>query len=511
MQIMTLTAVLTLLALAFGTTSEAARLTLENVRVVDVRDGSVSPPRDVEINDGRIGEIRNAAAAASNTRAQDGEHFDASGHYLVPGYWDMHVHLNHPVPAERWSLPLFIANGVTAVRDMDGDCWQPGCAQNLQFMRGIQRRIDRGEVLGPRVVAIASAVVNGPKGAAPDDPAWSTPTTERGGRELARRLKARGVDFIKPYDTMPRAAYFGMASEARKLGLTLSGHVPLGVSTLEALAAGQRGIEHAKHPAFDCNRFGRTFRDVASSWAAGESARIYGNWGEPARGDVSLGSFYPMMLATYDEKLCRQVIAGMAAAAAYYVPTLITRKFEARADDAQFLADDRLRFIPHSIRAGWQRDSDNYRRRFQVPAEKKAYVDFYELGVRLVGTSQAAGVRILVGTDASDSYCFPGSGLHDEMLELRRAGLSNRAILHAATLAAAEFIGMSDRYGSVDTGKAADLVILAANPLDDIANARNIAAVVRDGRLIDRAALRAMERRVEQFVVESARERSPPP
>lgn len=489
-----------LLALACATATHGASLTITNVRIVDVRNGTVSEPRDVEIEAGRIGAIR---APADRSATREEHRYDASGHYLVPGYWDMHVHLNHPGLVERWSLPLFLASGVTAVRDMAGDCWQPGCADNIKFVKGIQRRIERGELLGPRIVASASAPVNGPKGAAPGDPAWSTPTTEAEGRELARRLKARGVDFIKPYDTMPRAAYFGMLRAANEIGLAVGGHIPHGVSTLEALAAGQRSIEHAKHPAVDCSRFSRTFRDVVASWAAGESSRIYGNWANPGRGDVNLGSYYPLMLATFDDSLCRQVIAGMAASAAYYVPTLITRKFEARADEPGFIDDARLSLVPQSIREGWRQDSDRYRKRFQTPAEKRSYVDFYELGVRLVGAAHAAGVRILVGTDASDSYCFPGSGLHDEMLELRRAGMSNQAILYAATAAAAEFMGQSHRYGSVDTGKAADFVILAGNPLDDIAHARNIAAVIRDGRLLDRGMLLDLERRVASFVVDS--------
>lgn len=486
-----------LTALVTHTASAAPELIIANVRIVDVTQGVVTAPADVSIEHGLISAIDPVSEATS-----DAPRIDATGAYLAPGYWDMHVHLNHPALAERWLLPSFLVSGVVAVRDMAGDCVTPGCPNSISFMRDLQRRIDTHEILGPRIVAISSAIVNGPRAAEPGEPAWVTPATYEQGRALARRMKARGVDFIKPYDTLPRDAYFGMMAEARRLGLPVSGHIPHAVSTLEAIAAGQRGIEHAKHPAVDCSRFSRTFRDVVARWTAGESHRIYRSWADPARGDDNLGSFYPLMLATFDASLCQEVIAGMANSSSYYIPTLITRKFEALGDDAAFLDDARLRLVPASIRSAWQKDSGNFQRRFQDPQEKRSYVDFYELAVRLVGQAHQSGVRLLVGTDASDSYCFPGSGFHDELRELSRAGLSNQAILFAATTAAAQYMGQADRVGTVSVGKQAELVLLEANPLDDIANAARIRAVIRNGQVLDAQRLSDLEAGVARFVAE---------
>lgn len=488
------------MAFVFGVAASppgsAADLVIANVRVVDVVAGQVSEPRDVEVTGDRITAIHEPAAGAH--AAVTGRRFDAQGGYLVPGFWDMHAHLNYPSVVEKWSLPLFTAAGVTAVRDMQGDCWRPGCDSTVQFMRGLQRKIGKGELLGPRIVAIASDLVHGPKARA-DNPARFAPSTAQGGKWIAREIKRRGADFIKPYDTLPRDAYFGMMSEARRIGLPVGGHVPLSVTTLEAVNAGQRTIDHAKHPALDCARYSRTFTEVYSTWAAGKSSSIYRGWARAENGDREIGSLYPMILATYDEALCEKVIAGIAASGAWYVPTLITRKFEAYADDLAFLKDDRLRLVPADIRKGWEEDAGNYQRRFKDRREKQVYVDFYELDIRLVGKMHAAGVPVLVGTDASDSYCFPGSALHDEMGELKRAGMSDADILRAATIVAARFMGQADRFGTVEAGKAADLVVLARDPLQDIANVRGIQAVVRDGKLLDRAALRELEEAAARF------------
>jgi hypothetical protein len=481
---------LVLALLAFAQAAGAA-LVITNVRIIDVVAGVAGEASDVAIDAGRITAIRPAGEPSAGTT----ERFDGSGLYLVPGYWDMHAHVNAPELAASWLLPSFLAAGVTGVRDMAGDCWNVGCEDSIAFTRGLQQRISSGELSGPRIVAISSAAVGGPRVGEPGMPVWATPANAAQARKLADEARRRGVDLIKPYDTMTRAAYFAMMKRAREIGMPVGGHVPMSVSTLEAVRAGQRSIDHAKHPAIDCSRFSRTFHDVFAAWAAGDSQRIYRSWAEPGAAADNLGGYYQPILALHDETLCTQVIAEFAASGAYYVPTLITRKFEAFADESAFLDDSRLAGVPEAVRASWSEDAGNYRRRFADAAEKRAYVDLYRLAVRLVGESHRAGVPVLIGTDSPDSYCFPGSGYHDEMRELSQAGLSNADILRSATIVAARFMKLDDRFGSVAVGKTADLVLLEANPLDDIANAARIAALVRDGKLLDRAALGVLGQR----------------
>lgn len=470
------------LALAFAHAPTLATTVIENARVVDVASGTAFDAAEVRIEGERI-----VAVGAAGSDEAVTVRIDARGKYLVPGYWDMHAHVNQPGLGERWLLPQFLASGVTGVRDMAGDCWSSGCDANIAFMHRVRRQVDQGEIPGPRLVAIASDAVSGPREWQEGLPRWATPANASDAKRVVREAQRRGVDLIKIYDALPRPAYFALLREARAVSLPVAGHVPLGVSTIEAIEAGQQTIDHARHPLLDCSAFTRTFHDVFERWAGGESERIYRNWADDAHPGSNLGSFYQPILALYDAKRCRHVIDAFARSRTYYVPTLITRKFEALADDASFSDDARLASVPAALRRSWYEDAGRLRERFAgASAEKRAYVDFYERALALTGEMHRAGVQILVGTDTPDSYCFPGSGYHDEMLELRKAGLSNAAILRAATLDAASLLGMQDRFGSVSVGKAADLVLLDGNPLEAIENAGRIAGVIVRGRFHDR-------------------------
>lgn len=470
-----------------GTATGAETLVLSGARIVDVKAGRLEPPSDVQIEGSRIVKI----APAGRLRPADARVIDATGTYLAPGFWDMHAHVNYPDVARQWHMPMMLASGVTGLRDMSGDCWAAGCPDSIQSMRALQADVEAGKLAGPRLIAIGSAVINGPRDHEDGMPDWATPGDAAQATRLVHELAARHVDFIKPYDSLPRDAFFAMAREAKKVGLTLGGHVPLSVSTLEALDAGQRTIDHAKHPAFDCSRYTEGLRARYAAWAEGK----------PGAEPVRMGTYYPQILENYDEALCKKVIRRMASSGVYYVPTLITRKFEAYADDRAYLDDPRLSEVPPQLLAEWRADAGRYQQRFAAsPVEKRGYVEFYELGVRLVGKAQAAGVRILVGTDASDSYSFPGSGYHDELAELSRAGLSNGAILKAATWEAAGFMHRTADYGSVERGKVADLVLLEANPLADIENARRIRAVILGGRMYDSAQLSTLQAKAREFV-----------
>jgi hypothetical protein len=473
-----------------------AALTIVNARIVDVRSATVSREMDVTIEGERIVSIRKASR-----KVRSGEIFDARSQYLMPGLWDMHAHVNYPAYAAEWILPMMTASGVTGVRDLSGDCWQPGCPDNIGFMRQLQARVDSGELIGPRLLSIGSGLVHGPRRMDHGAPAWSAPQDADHARELVRQLKARGVDFIKPYDTLPRDAYLAMLKEARRLKLPVSGHVPMSIASTDAVRAGQSTIEHAKHPIIDCSRYGPEFHQIFAQWAAGASHRIYRNWATAADGDEDIGGYYEPILAGFDAALCSRVLRSIARSGAYYVPTLITRKFEALADHTPFLSDPRLQHVPPQMRADWNADAGRFQKRFaSSPAEKAAYLGLYQRAVELVGKAHAAGIPILVGTDATDSYCFPGSSLHDELRELSAGGMPNAAILRAATLSAAEFLGRTRDFGTVERGKVADLILVAADPLDHIDNTRLITAVVRNGRLLDGEALRALQTRAEAFV-----------
>lgn len=483
-------ALIILCAVLMGGTVAAESLVITNARIVNVADGTVTGPRDVAIEGNRIAAIRDA----SDPEPAGAQIHDARGAFLTPGFWDMHAHVNSPEYAERWQLPLFLAAGVTGVRDMAGDCLEPNCGNTVQFTRSLQSRIARGELSGPRILAISSALIHGPREHIEGAQPWTTPGDEAQSRALVQELKRRGVDFIKPYDTLPPVAYFELLRAAREAGLPVSGHVPMAVSVVEAVRAGQSTIEHAKHPLIDCSRYSSTFHRTFASWATGESASIYASWAGGASGEQNLGSYYQPILAEFDQALCDRVIKDIAATKAHYVPTLITRRFEALADRESFLADPRIKTVPPTLRNDWEQDSARYKVRFGAsPQEKQAYLDLYELAVQLVGKMHAAGVPILVGTDSPDSYCFPGSGIVDEMRELHRAGLSHAAILRAATLDAAKFMRLEADHGTVERGKIADLVLLESNPLEDIAHAARPRAVVFDGRLLDTQALRRLE------------------
>src|SRR5262249_23052144 len=150
---------------------------------------------------------------------------DASGKYLVPGLWDMHVHW-----ADKPSLALYLANGVTGVRQMFGDLNQLHC----------RKEIEEGNRLGPRMV-VASPLVDGPK------PYWTgsiAVANELQAREAVRKIKKDGYDFVKVYSFLPREAYLAIADEAKKQGLPIAGHVPESTRAADASAVGQRTIEH---------------------------------------------------------------------------------------------------------------------------------------------------------------------------------------------------------------------------------------------------------------------------
>ena len=443
-----------------------ADLAITNVNVVDVDAGAVLADRTVLVRDGVIIDVRPARPGDGSGAAVT---LDGSDAWLVPGFWDMHAHLRaNGLPewvSTEWLMPLLIAHGVTGARDMGSDCESPDQGPVcLDTMRRWQAEIERGDRLGPRLVALSSFPLN---------PPWDYEVTEEQARQAVGMLAESGVRHIKTYDRLAPQALGWVLDEAGKRGLDAWGHVPLRMTAAEAAAAGLRSVEHARDFLFDCWPGAAEFRaETQSNVASIDAMRA--------------------MVAEHDSAICAAAFAVLAEHRTAYVPTHVTRRMEALAGDSTFRHDPRVRALPAWVLEAWNEDADRVVARDSSAAGRAAYRAFYEKGHEITGAAHAAGVRVLVGTDGGDSFAFPGSGVHDELAELTKAGLTPAEALRAATSSPAEFLDLSDRHGAVEPGKRADLVLLEGNPLADIGNVRRIRAVVFRGEPFDRERLDAL-------------------
>lgn len=453
-------AALALRAAALG----AAPLAIVHATLID---GSGAPPRAdtaVIVDGGRIVALGDPA----RTPLPPGARFvDARGKFLIPGLWDMHVHVLRP-PRPEVYFPLLIAMGVTGVRDMGGD-------EPFARLRVLRAEIEAGTRIGPRFVA-PGPFVDGPY---PSIPQWSRVVRDAGeARAAVRELKGEGADFVKVYNRLSREAYFALADEARRQGLPFAGHVPYSVSAREAALAGQRSIEHLFNVLFACSsKEDELMRRKADALAGGEA--------EARR--LQRRAYLREVLATTDPARCADLFAGFARLRTAQVPTLVQRRAFAEPEHVEVDAA-RLAYVPRSQRLRWDPGQDG-RLQGREAEDREIERQFFARDRALLAPMAAAGVPVLAGTDAGDPYGVPGFALHDELAELVAAGLSPMAALQSATREAAVFLGLQDRLGTIAVGRLADLVLLDADPLADIRNTRRIAAVVAQGRYLPRAEL----------------------
>jgi len=444
-------------------TLEPTQSVITDVTVINPRSDSVQPHSIVVINGNRITFVSRSAAAplAKNTHVIDGH-----GQFLIPGLWDMHVHsaFGDWFPGDREIiLPLFIANGVTSVRDMGGD---------IPVLFAWRSEIADGKIIGPHMI------ISGPMLDAilPDGklrfPSSIAVTTPQSAVAAVDSLKAQGVDFIKVQSVISHDAYLAAAAEAHKVGLPIVGHVPDKVRIAETIAAGQKSIEHLMGSFEGCS--------------TKEDAFIAG------QGNLKL------LLATQDKKRCDKLILKLADSQLWQVPTLAWQRGGTFLDQRDLKHDPLDKYVPAYWRdVTWKRFTDEMMPGLlHDPLELRK--KYFAANLQMVGAMHRAGVPFLAGTDAAPGvYIMPGFSLHDELANFVEAGFTPMESLRTATSGPAKFLGLENSYGSVEAGKIADLVLLSANPLDDIHNTKKITAVILNGRLFDRAALDRILKQVE--------------
>jgi len=445
---------------AFAGAPSAHALAFTHVTVIDATGAPPLPDMTVVIEDKRIV----ALGKSSNVKPpSDAEIIEARGKYLIPGLWDMHVHtvFGDWLPRnEQVTLPLFVANGITGVRDMGGD---------LPVLKQWRAQIEAGQLLGPRMV-IAGPMLDGP---VPRFPSSAPVANAADGRKVVDDLKAQGVDFIKIQSLIPRDGYFAAADEANKLGLTFVGHVPDAVRASEASNDGQKSIEH--------------FTGIFEGCSTIEDQLI--------KGPKSLG----VNVKTYDPARARELIGLMAKNHTWQVPTLVWERGQWLIDDIDLSHDPLIKYAP----AAWKdktwpmfvREIMQSMDTDPLPVRKH----FVQMELDMALAMFKAGVPFMAGTDtAAGVHIFPGFSLHDELGLFVRAGLTPMQALQTATRNPAQFMNRLADLGTVEQGKLADLVLLDASPLDDIANTRRIRAVVLAGKYFGRPDLDRMLKNVQE-------------
>lgn len=413
------------------------------VNVISVEEGEVLEDQTVVVEEGRIAAV---GSRASTEVPENATVIDGSGKYLIPGLADMHVHLmdqefitallqkDDPIRPVEDMLYLYLANGVTTVRVMAG-------YPELLVLRDA---IARGEILGPRLI-VTTPMFDGKK------PIWPAPLGRpipdaEAARSAVQEVKKDGYDMIKVYTFLSRDAYDAVIDEAKKVDLKVVGHVPIAVGLEHALESGQDEITHGEE-------YWRFTRDYS---------------------DEVVAKFTDMTLKS----------------GAWYSPTMTTYQ-DQMGDVEAVLKRPENRYLDPLILEFWTSRVNQLAAAYKSPRSVEQAQNLGGFMRRLVKSMYDAGVPLMTATDALNPAATPGFSLHRELQLFAEVGIPNHETLRAATTKPAEFMKESGEWGTLAAGSRADLVLLKANPLENINNTKKIEGVMVRGRWLSDEAIQA--------------------
>ena len=393
----------------------------QTVVVADRRIASITPADEVEVGD-------------------DVEVIEAAGQYLMPGLAEMHGHLPSPrmLPADaRNLLFLYVANGVTTVRGMQGD--------RSQFT--MRDQIARGETIGPRLF-LGSTSMHGAR-----------VTTPEQAEQLVREYRQTGYDLVKVHEDLALEVFDALAATANEVAIPFGGHVSDRVGLLHALAAGQVSIDHLD------NYIQALVPEEQQSAAP------------PVLGDIG-----PLM-DLVDEGRIPQLVEATRLAGAWVVPTMVLWEtvFYGDRSAAEIRARrPEVRYMPPETVEVWERAVDERQAVIHLETNRRVST----LRRTILRALHDGGAPILLGTDSPQIFSVPGFAMHHEMALWVEIGMTPYQVLETGTRRVAEYFDATDDFGSVTVGHRADLLLLTANPIEDIGNVASRAGVMVNGRWI---------------------------
>lgn len=439
-----------------------ADLIIKSATILDIKTGSVIPNKAIAIKDGTITAVFDVKKLNQYHAAQI---LDAQGKYVMPGLWDMHMHFgggDSLITENKNLLPLFLAHGITTIRDASADI-SPSV---LSWRSAIQQGTLEGPTIftsGPKLEGYNSVWLG--------DIEVGTPEEVRLALDSLQKLK---VDFVKITDnTLKPDLFLESIRQARTRGFRVSAHIPYALTMEQIAAAGLTSVEHLSYAL------------KAGSKAEKEiSAEI-------AAGTLKGKAFNVKVMDTFDEQAAMATYRNMAKHGMYLTPTLSLSYILAYFDQDNHQQDSYLQYIGKGLQKTYE---GRVKRVLQDDAEAIIFrKKLFEKTAATLPLLQKAGVKLMAGTDAGylNSYTYPGIGLHKELELMVKYGLTPLQALQASVINAPAFLGKTN-YGSLEQGKIADVLLLDENPLQQISATQKIFAVVVKGKVLERTQLDAM-------------------
>jgi len=428
-------------------------LIIENGTIIDLETG-LSAQKTIYISKGKIKKI---SPSNQISTAEAKQRLDASNTFILPGFWDNHVHFrggDSLIEANKNFLKLFLANGITTVRDAGGDL--------TAAVMGWKTEMAAGELRGPNIFT-SGPKIDGLNGT------WAGSLAVENEHDIQKALDSLEkipTDFVKLYDSrITREAYLKTIAETERRELISAGHMPFTVTLEETVAAGIDAIEHLYYIMKGC-----------SSKEAHITEQLVNK-------EIGFWDAMPALMSTFNQTTASKTFETLKENNVFVVPTLHIGKTLSYLDEVDHSSDPYLKLMDEGIIKTYEGRINRAKKATKKAVEDRKALDAF-FG-KLANMLNKAQVGILAGSDsgAYNSYTYPGISLHQELQEMVSNGFTPLEALQTSAYNGARFLKQED-YGNVEEGKIADLVLLEANPLEHIENTQKIHTVIKNGQAI---------------------------
>lgn len=443
---------------------------IKNVNIVDIEGDSILNSQYILIRQDTIFALGNETLADQYNPVQT---IDGEGKFLMPGLWDNHVHFGGAeyIDENEKLLPLYLAFGVTTVRDAAGDI-------SLEVLKW-RDEINEGKRIGPKILT-SGPKIEGIESIWPGDLEVGTSEELDLALDSLEKLK---VDFVKITDnTMKPELFLEAIEKATARGWSVSGHIPAALTLDQASKAGQKTVEHLGYML-------RASTPKESEISAGR-----------ASGKLTAQEANALQTVTLDDSVAMVNFRQLAAQGTGVVPTVLISYNIAYLDENEFEKDTILNYLGPKLKESYQWRIQ--RMANDTPEDKQNRKDGFEAAARLLPMIQKSGMKIIAGTDAGylNTYVYPGLAIHLELQKFVEYGLTPREALIASVINGPGYFGMDQDFGSVKVGKSANLVLLNSNPLESIESTLDIEGVIKDGVYYSRSTLNQMLAEIKKWV-----------